>query len=315
MRYPMVTPETVLDIIKDEENGDISYVVISPGNQVLEVSGLLYFKLLYADGTHPVIEDNKVLDQLENIGVLTKKRFFPSQMVSYGLLPLQLSKTPVIKKLVEWIDRVIPTLAIVLFISGILAFLLIDKESVSFSILNYLLLMSSVFLTYFVGSVIAYAAHHQKVALVYFLFYVLPAGVDYDDGYSDAKVSVREEIHMILSGIEAQGIITGILFIIAAVQKCFGICGTAAIASTVCMIIYMLPTMDFCVGEKALSKALGIESISMLANEMAQDKDFRDNVLSTGTKGKQLHVICLGITLLKVLTVFLCLLLIMSIFV
>ena len=83
--YPMITPETELFTVRNKLGNKRLYMVNSPEDRLLEVSHRLYAELIRADGTHPIIEDVAVLDDL----VLTRKRYLGNGIMRHQLLPIK----------------------------------------------------------------------------------------------------------------------------------------------------------------------------------------------------------------------------------
>lgn len=300
--YPMITPETELFTISDEL-GEL-FVVNTPEDVAFPVSRHLYYELCHADGTHPINEDDEVLANLEEKGILTRKRYLGNGIMRYLLLPIKKPRNWLAGKLYQILDHIIPYAALPVFLAGLVWFLMAVKLECSFSWAGYIVLFLLAEAAHLLGHYVAYVTHNEGVhsAILYFSFLIIPVNMDYDLVSVEKELTRREEAHLCLAGLEFQAVLTGILFALDAWRNCFSVCGAAAMVSMCCMIMDLLPANDINDGGKALFRALGLEKLGEAAGKILRSRENRKKLLNGGKTGRKIFALCLTVIVSRVMT-------------
>ena len=300
--YPMITPETELFTVRNKLGNKRLYMVNSPEDRLLEVSHRLYAELIHADGTHPIIEDVAVLDDLEEKGILTRKRYLGNGIIRYLLLPIKKPRNWFAGKRYQILDHIIPYAALPVFLAGLVWFLMAAKLEWSFSWAGYIALFLLAAAAHLLGHYVAYVTHYEGVhsAILYFSFLIIPVNMDY--GSVEKELTGREEAHLCLAGLEFQAVLTGILFALDAWRNCFSVCGAAAMVSMCCMIMDLLPANDINDGGKALFRALGLEKLGEAAGKILRSRENRKKLLNGGKTGRKIFALCLTVIVSRVMT-------------
>ena len=314
--YPMLREDVSLRTSKNKNSDILRYFVKNGLEEEFEISSRLYYALLKADGTKPLMlpdKGRKIIPRLKKYMLVYTSRFshFAGPFFRFTLFPVG-NNIKKFKWLFKIMNSLLPIAAISLFIVGIFVKLLDNNFGVQngyypFIYWLYFLIMWISIMFHEIGHLNAGIAYGYKVSSVGLLLlgiFPVAAYVSYNPTINYNKcLTQKEKIQFSLGGIEMNLMISGILMLASVIFDDY-LSETFIMSANINIVMAILNSLPAfgLDGERALSELLEIDSIFSTALEWMLNKSMRNQLLKKGFVG----YFCLA---------FFCLLIIIQLFV
>jgi hypothetical protein len=288
--YPMLKQGTSIYSCEDEETGEITYWAANKDEEEFEISERLYGALLRLDGTAPLQmgdETYELTAELEKYGIIRTSRYEKTGRLTntFTLFPIGPGAARY-EEICRFLNRLLPFAAVIWFAVGVHTLL---HTNIPFSDdLNLPVFYGLIFFSLFAhegGHLIAGIANGCEFSeMGILLLWILPIGA-YVAKVNEAGDRKKESVQLYLAGVEADLMLAGVFFALAAE---FGELQWTVVEAgivNVIMIFLNLLLVKGLDGEGALSAFLEIDSISDTAMNWMKDRNKRRKLFTSGLTG------------------------------
>ena len=286
--YPMLNEGVEIGTFTYEGSEDEHYYARNPDGVEFEIGARIAYELARADGTRKLKLRQRVVNELKDSGLIRTSRLVKDDNYNrFTLIPIG-ERAMKYRDICILINRILPIVSILTFMAGI--FLKFESTSYwgdDFDLFFYYGMLAMSLLAHECGHLVAGLAYGYNISeLGVLLFGVFPAGAYVAANHEEEnKLNRCDRIQFSLAGIELNLMITGICLLTSI--EIYALSGTlfsVAYLNVALAVLNILPAQGLD-GERALSDALGVESINALARKWLHKPKFRKKLFKSGYKG------------------------------